>query len=775
VAQGNGAPPLPPPVDSLAVEGAVRIVPDQILQVAGIPLHGIATYRDIAKAVSTLYSTGQFDDVRVADRVVGGKLVLVFIVKERPVLRDWSVTGPIKIALHNVTDLVHLGKGRAIDRAEVSHSRYAIDSMYHKEGYYSAHTTVVEQPTSDGVKVEFHVDEGSRVVISDVAITGNKQYATKELVQAMESKPEGFWWFRDGSYDEKAVDRDIRDHLPTWYGQRGLIDFQVTHDTLLADPKTGKATLKLDVEEGEPYLVGTVDILGNQRFSTEELATASGFVQSGQVGSGSMVGTRFDRTAWENATQKLSELYQNNGYISAQVEPDQSRRTLPNGTHVLDLRWRINEGKPATIHLIHITGNEVTHERVIREAIVLLPGELFNRDKLLRSYQNISNLGFFQQPMAVPSVDPAANGVDVDITFKVQEKHTGNINFGASLGQGTGLGGFLGLEEPNLFGRGKHGKIQYQFGQNINDFTLSYTDPALLESRLSGTGTLYDSQLKYIVGDLGEQRSAGGSLQIGIPFLGSRYSRVFASYGFQHVTYSGGAASLQTAFQCAPCTRSTLGLAFIHDNRIGLPFPVAGSLVSVNIEQNGGLLGGDGDYQKVNIDTRWFAPLGTLGRGNGFGGGVQFTLGFTAKSGFIFGNSANFFTELYSMGGVQYGIPLRGYSEFSITPNGYDPNASDANATPASFGKSYAAYTVEFGARVSQQIYVDLFADAGNVYRTAAQFDPTRLFRSFGIGAAVISPLGPIGVDLGYGIDKTDLLGHPAPGFQVHFRLGNFQ
>ena len=31
---------------------------------------------------------------------------------------------------------------------------------------------------------------------------------------------------------------------------------------------------------------------------------------------------------------------------------------------------------------------------------------------------------------------------DVDIVFRVEERRTGNINFGASLGQGTGVGGF---------------------------------------------------------------------------------------------------------------------------------------------------------------------------------------------------------------------------------------------------------------------------------------------------------------------------------------------
>ena len=122
--------------------------------------------------------------------------------------------------------------------------------------------------------------------------------------------------------------------------------------------------------------------------------------------------------------------------------------------------------------------------------------------------------------MPSPDVKPAANGVDVDIVFRVEEKRTGNINFGASLGQGTGVGGFLGLEEPNLFGRGKRGRLQWQFGKNINDFTLSYTDPAIRESRISGTVSLFDSRARYTIGDLGRRKQTGGSAAARLPLPG---------------------------------------------------------------------------------------------------------------------------------------------------------------------------------------------------------------------------------------------------------------
>ena len=122
-----------------------------------------------------------------------------------------------------------------------------------------------------------------------------------------------------------------------------------------------------------------------------------------------------------------------------------------------------------------------------------------------------------------------------------------------------------------------------------------------------------------------------------------------------------------------------------RDTRVGLPFAIAGSSVTVSGEQSGGVLGGTGDYQKVDIEGRWYVPIGQLGGGQ-FGGGVQFTLGLTAKSGFLTGDAGPFYTELYSMGGVPFGIPLRGYEEFSITPQGYLGTTGTFNASPESFG-----------------------------------------------------------------------------------------
>ena len=49
-----------------------------------------------------------------------------------------------------------------------------------------------------------------------------------------------------------------------------------------------------------------------------------------------------------------------------------------------------------------------------------------------------------------------------------------------------------------------------------------------------------------------------------------------------------------------------------------------------------------------------------------------------------------------------------------------------------------------------------------------------RLFRSVGVGGSVVSPLGPLGVDFAYGLDRVDAQGHSNPGWKVHFKLGQY-
>src|SRR2546423_4050449 len=184
-----------------------------------------------------------------------------------------------------------------------------------------------------------------------------------------------------------------------------------------------------------------------------------------------------DEARWDDVQQKLMEAYNDEGYIYANIRPVTERVPGNDSVRTVNLRWEIDERSPAIVNRIEIAGNDYTHEACIREQIVIIPGQVFNRNYLIRSYQNIGNLNFFEQPMAAPETKASGDQGDVDVVFNVKEKRTGNVNFGASMGQGTGLGGFIGLDQPNMFGRCKRAQIQWQFGRYINDFNATYSDP----------------------------------------------------------------------------------------------------------------------------------------------------------------------------------------------------------------------------------------------------------------------------------------------------------
>jgi outer membrane protein insertion porin family len=586
----------------------------------------------------------------------------------------------------------------------------------------------------------------------------------------MKTDPEGFWWFQRGEYDETEFERDLRERIPAFYASRGYIDLRILRDTLVVTEETGKGRLILEVEEGDRYTVGTFEIIGNRRFSTEQLQTYYPFATPGGGRSGGAV---FDDDEWSQATRDVQTLYGNSGYLYADVRPVMTRRTTPDGRKLVDLRWQIAEGDPATIHKVVILGNSVTHESVIRRATFpLVPGDVFRQDALIRAYQNVSNLGFFQQPLAVPDIQPTENRVDVDIVFRVEERRTGNINFGASVGQGTGVGGFIGLDEPNVLGRGKRLQFQWQFGRNIQDFNVTYSDPAIRGSLISGSFSLHSTRLRYTIADLGRIHTRGGSIQVGFPFLGSRYTRLYTSYTLEQSNYES--PTLAPRFNCADCLLSAVGVGLARDNRIDLPFATGGTFYESRLSFNGGILGGDGNFRRLTLEGRWYVPLFQLGGARPGSNALKFVLGVKGESGVVWGDAGPHFRQLFALGGTQYGIPLRGYDEFSITPAGFDPTATGTRArTVDAFGASYFASTTELGLRISQAFYLSLFYDAGNVWSTPGRFNPTRLFRGAGIGLAVLSPLGPLGLDYAYGFDRVDLLGNPDPGWKLHFRLGN--
>jgi outer membrane protein insertion porin family len=775
--------------DTIAVSGNKRVPASTILSDAGLKAKTALNYPSLQRAIRGVFESGQFDDVQLACLLSpdGQQATLVIKVVERPVLSDVDVTGPEVVSLRTVRDRVDLLVGRPVDPAQVALAITRIDSLYQANGFYLAQIKPETTVVGDRVKLLFRVDEGRRLAISGVNVIGNSLVPSKSIVKAMKTRPESFLWWKKGTFDEDKYAGDLGERIPTLFAKQGFVDFQFLKDTLLIDRARGKGLIELTVNEGRRYNVGAFAVDGNKHFSTEDIQRAYPFTATAAslpqrvvalARRKKVASNLFDRTQWDDATQKVRTMYSNEGYIYAQVRPvAEPAATGADSVPKVNLRWEINEGQPAIINRVDILGNDYTNESCIREQLFVIPGDVFNQDRLIRSYQSLGNMGFFETPIAPPDTRPANEAGDVDVIFRVKEKRTGNINFGASMGQGTGIGGFIGLEQPNLWGNCKRGSVQWQYGRYINDFNLSYTDPAIRKSRISGTVTAYNSQARYQIADLGRSIRTGASLQVGFPLPNSRFTRLFVSYGAEGVKFGSGGllGSVASTTACTRCFRSNMGLTLQRDTRVDLPFATQGSMQSVKADFNGGILGGTSNFQRYYTEMRAHALLAEIGGKKMGANPLKLTVGLTTKTGAVFGDpGAFFYSQSFSLGGVQFGEMLRGYPEFSVTPRGFSGSTGTYNAQRSSFGNAFFTTTAEVGLRVSQQLYINLFYDAGNIWNHPREIDPSRLYRGAGLGASVVTPLGPLGLDWAYGFDRTDIFGRPDPKFQLHFRLGQF-
>lgn len=774
--------------DSIAVRGNRRVDVGTIIATTALIPGTQLNYRILQRATRDLYDTGNFETITLSCEEVTApapRALLIFNVLERPMLEAVQIRGVSRLSERQIRDLAELPAARPLDPSAVARAMFKIDSTYEKAGYYLARVRAESTVVSEGnIGLTFIVEEGRRLALSGLRVIGNNNVPAADIAAAMKTRPEGFWFFRTGEISDDEYAADLSERIPALYASRGFIDFNVAKDTLYVDREHGKALLELTVVEGPQYKVGDFEVIGGRHYSDEEIRDYYPFANTSRPLASRVTDFLrrrdpvpqdvFDLARWDDATGQVRQAYANDGYIYSQVQPVVERRVTPDSTHYVDLRWEVEEGAPAVINRIEIVGNDYTTEMCIRDQLVILPGDVYNQQRLIQSWQSIGNLGFFETPLPPPDQRRVNDQGDIDLVFRVKEKRTGNVNFGASMGQGTGFGGFIGLDQPNLFGMCKRGALQWQFGRYFNDFNLTYSDPRIRQSMVSGSVTLYRTMARYYIADLGRSLRTGGQVQVGFPVPFDLWTRVFLTYAGEGVKFGDSGLLGETgALYGNSSFRSSAGITLTRDTRVGTPFPTGGGSQSLSMSFTGGPLGGTSSFQRYTSETSAYVPIGQVGGDKPGQQPMLFVAGLTTRSGAVLGSTGPFFfSQEFALGGVQYGERLRGYEEFSITPDGYLIGTSTYNAQRASFGKAFFATTAELGLRMNQSLYVNTFFEAGNVWRRAREIDPTRLFRSLGIGASVITPFGPLGLDYAYGLDRLDFSGRRAPKWQLHFRFG---
>lgn len=773
--QGGGGQQLSLAVDSIAVVGNERLSDVEVVERSQLQPGTTIRYPDIQSAVHSLFATGDFADVSV--RVSRGEPVILYLeVEERPYVFQYEFRGLEHVSSSTVRDTAGLPAEGPLRPAAIRRTISTVEDRLAAQGFPRATVDTSLAPMGGdlpGYRFVFDVDEGPRLGVAEIRFEGNEAFTDARLRGALSTGEEGFFWFNAGGFRQDQFEEDLTRNLPDFYASHGYIDMAVVDDTVMVDPETGKGIVEIEVKEGERYRLASFEVEGNSRFPEAQLRTLySPATQLADSAAPDTAAPAFDQVGFQSAADEVASMYRNNGYLRINVATNVEKVPQPDtasGPPAVRATWNITEGEPSYIRTVRIVGNTRTHDRIIRDRLTVVPGDVYSQQRLINSIQRVMGMGFFERipPQEAVSIQNREDG-DVDITLRVQEQQTGNLNFGMSAAAISGLAGFVGYEQPNLFGQAKSLNFRWLFGSRTNDINISYSDPAVLGSDYSTNVNLRRSRDEYRTFSVGTRRQTGGSLEVGRPVF-DRWTRTFVGYSlFEDRTtdldLSGSRRSfLQTG------TRSTGSFRLVRDSRNSSRFPTQGSRNMLSYRHTGGPLGGDGDFSKIRLESEWYVPVAQIGGGLQ-SNPIQFAASVSFRGGMVVGDNP-FFRERFFLGGVQFGEQLRGYEEATVTPEGHIPRNADFSQLRRA-GETFFTSTAQFGVRLSSQLYLNTFVDGGNVWSRAAAFNPTDLLTGAGVGASLVTPFGPLGIDYAYGFDRRDVLGRPNPGWKLHFKFG---
>ena len=743
-----------------------------------------------AEAVRNLYARGGFSDVAVeAGEVEGGAVALRVDVTEPPRLGTFTVEGVKSGERDELADVIPLLRGRSVRPADVERGRMVIEEYLRDKGFRLATVEVRQRVGADGrVALVYDVDKGERVAVRSVRFEGNEVFSDRTLRKQLKNTPEKRWWrfWKSETFEDDAFEEDLAT-LVRFYNDRGYYGARVVQDSVFfetTEDGTRDLVVRVEVEEGPQYAVRNVTFEGNTVFTDDQLRFALG-VERGDV---------YNRTALEQnlyytpGHTDVSSLYADRGYLRFNVQPEV---TVAPGDS-LDLSYEVFEGEVYEFGDVRIAGNTRTKEHVIRREIRTVPGQPYSRQAIERSIRELSTLNYFDPASFGQGPDTEIDDDDrtIDLVYNLSETSSDQLELSGGYG-GANLGllltarvTFTNFSLQNLLqgfkgglptGDGQQLSLQVQtYGRRSQRYSLSFTEPWF-----RGRPTPIGFSLSYVNSNFTNYDLGLASANL---FYRQRlkwpddYFQTGTSLGYRLYDVGEGTLSrLPEGLSQEVTVTQTLSR-----NALDNPtFPRAGSSVNLSFTV-APPIGGSIQYHKTDLQTAFYTPITS-----------KLSASFATRAGYIgslTGDDVEFQRyliggtplEANSNSGIGRGIGrelvfLRGYPTESIGPR------RDGVAVGGQILTKYESelsYLLLQTPQLSAAPY--LFADAANTYAGASDFDPSRLFRSVGVGAKLFLPIvGLVDVSYGYQIDAFDPAGVPGsnvddaqPGWRFQFSLG---
>ncbi|MFA7016851.1 MAG: outer membrane protein assembly factor BamA [Candidatus Cloacimonadaceae bacterium] len=707
----------------IRVEGTQNISPELVTSAMSMRVGDPLDQESVARSIRNLYRMGVFSDIQIHSEPYRTGINLIVQVVENPAVSSINYQGFKVVKKEKVEELVNLRVGSYWSGNLKSELLNKLQAEYTGKGFGNAKIEVLEQELpGHKIALTLRVDEGGRIVLKQITFIGNDSFEDKELIRRMKTKPKGF--LRSGRFDQEKFNGDLT-ALANFYKKNGFIDVNVgPHELQQISDRYHE--LVITISESNQYHFGKIDIQGNEHF--EEDAIMQNFSMH--------AGDTFDQEKFDSQMAKVYAMYFDEGFIYADIRNNYVRQV-----DTLNVVLQIVENTRAKIRQIHITGNERTKEKVLRRQLEIAPGDYYRQTQVIRSQQNIYNLGFFEPDIKL-DYDRINNNGDIDLQIDVIDKSSGVANGGVGYNSLDKIVGQLSLSQNNLFGNNWSAGLTWDFGGNTQNFEFNFTNPNFYDTDILLGTNLYYTRRSW-TSFYYEIYTRGGAVRLGQPVPWVDRTRAFIGYSFYSKKYNITSMNSIMADSTANATlieldqlgwryTSAINFSLSRDTRDNIFFPTKGSQITLFSELAGGLLMGDFDYFKQIAQVNWYSEAWK-----------KLTLRSKWRFSYItpYGDSDDAPPdEKFYLGGT--GVDgIRGYPDRSVGPVGGGTRA--------------IIFSTELGYPIAgDQIIAVTFFDAGESYNHLRDFNFMNLKKGLGAGIRIRSPFGLIGFDYAYGVDS---------------------
>ena len=497
-------------IADVQIEGLATYSVDQMragLQTqAGRPFRPLEVRRDLEQ-LARVMQTATVNVEPTAD----GEVVVRFRVVEFPRLRQLDVIGNQRLDRARIEGVLRMQPGDTVLSSNaVESARRALVAAYAAEGMPQTAVQMnligVEEETDTGARpyadLQIIIDEGDRILCDDLIIRGNRAFSTVRLRRLIETS--GSFLFLRNHYDDVQFEEDLA-RLQDFYAARGYFDARIRRGRFEARNDGSRTVVSpvIEIDEGERYQFGDVEIRGARLYSHAELRAPFENLR----------GRPFDGEMFTEARAAVQKLHVEHGLLTTDIEPDlQYRRDEKSVDLVLNIteRNRIYVGRVQLEKPRYADDDEpsrfrrwyggfappVKDEVILRE-VLLEPGEIYNRSLERDSLRRLARLGVFDSESLEIRPKPTQDPDIYDAVVSVEETVTGRIGGGVGYGDMFGAYVYGTFNERNVGGEADVLRATVQVGTRIAGGSISYLNRYLGDTRDSLASRLfYEYQMR---------------------------------------------------------------------------------------------------------------------------------------------------------------------------------------------------------------------------------------------------------------------------------------